>query len=239
MKTITFKKIAMVIIAVSASVPFAKGQVEMSAGADLVSSYIWRGAYCGGVSVQPSLGLSAGGFSLTAWGSVGFTSPLYTEEFDFTAGYTVGGLSIALTDYWFNSLGEDADGGVIPSNYFTYKKGETQHMLEGTLGYDFGPLALNWNTFFAGNDWNGEGKRAYSTYISAVAPFTLGGLDMSVELGVTPWEGIYADKFNLVNLNITGAKEIKVTDSFSIPAFTSVIFNAASKQTHFVFGLSF
>ncbi|MDR1722348.1 MAG: hypothetical protein LBR84_00215 [Tannerella sp.] len=232
MKTISLKKSFVLAVALCSSITFAKGQVEMSAGADLVSSYVWRGSYCGGVSIQPSLGLSAGGFSLSAWGSVGFTSPLYTDEFDFTAGYSVGGLSIAITDYWFSYGGGTDD-------WFNFKEEETAHMFEASLGYDFGPLALSWNTFFGGADFNSEGDRAYSTYISAVAPFSLGGLDMSVELGVTPWESIYADKFNLVNINITGSKEIKVTDSFSIPAFSSVIFNPAGKQTYFVFGLSF
>jgi len=112
-------------------------------------------------------------------------------------------------------------------------------MFEGSLSYDFGALALSWNTFFGGADFNAEGKRANSTYISAVAPFKLGGVDMSLELGVTPWEGLYADKFNLVNIDITGTKEIKVTDSFTIPAFSKVVLNPAAKETHFVFGVSF
>ncbi|MDR1746979.1 MAG: hypothetical protein LBR49_06890 [Tannerella sp.] len=209
---------------------------EFSVAGDLVSSYIWRGSYCGGVSVQPTLGFSAGGFSLTAWGSVGFTSPDYLEEFDFTAGYSVGNLSLAITDYWFVYRTDD------PGDYFNYKAKETAHMFEGTLGYDFGPLALSWNTFFAGNDFkvndDGEDKRAYSTYIEASAPFKVGEIDLKAELGVTPWEGLYADKFYVVNIGLTGSKEIKITDSFSFPAFAKVIFNPAAKQTHFVFGIS-
>nr|MCR4569873.1 hypothetical protein [Bacteroidales bacterium] len=45
----------------------AQDKVEASLGADLVSRYVWRGQDLGGVSVQPSLGLSYKGISLSAW----------------------------------------------------------------------------------------------------------------------------------------------------------------------------
>lgn len=217
------------IVAVMLLIPAtAKSQVEMSVGGDLVSSYIWRGSYCGGVSVQPALGLSAGGFSVTAWGSVGFTSPEYLEEYDFTVGYGVGGFSVALTDYWFNSS----------SNYFNYNSEKTAHMIEGTLAYDFGPLAVSWNTFFAGNDFGVDGGRAYSTYIEASAPFAVGSVGLKAEIGITPRDGLYADRFNVVNIGLTGSKEIRITDTFLIPAFTKIVFNPYVQQAHFVFGIS-
>lgn len=40
----------------------AQNKVEASVGADLVSGYIWRGQDLGGVSIQPSLGISYKGF---------------------------------------------------------------------------------------------------------------------------------------------------------------------------------
>jgi hypothetical protein len=237
MKSMDIKKRILTATAIVAVVlvaaPARTGAQELSVGGDLVSSYVWRGAYCGGVSVQPTLAFSAGGFSLTAWGSVGFTSPAYVDEFDFTLGYGIGGLSLAVTDYWF-AYRSDGD------DYFNYKSTETAHMFEGTLAYDFGPLALSWNTFFAGADFKASDseKRAFSTYIEASAPFKVGDYGLKLELGVTPGESIYADKFSVVNLGITGSKEIKVTDSFTVPAFSKVIFNPAAKQTYFVFGIS-
>ena len=47
----------------------AQDKVEASAGADLVSGYIWRGQDLGGVSIQPTLSVSYKGFSLSAWGN--------------------------------------------------------------------------------------------------------------------------------------------------------------------------
>ena len=73
----------------------AEGQdkVEASVGADLVSSYIWRGQELGDVSIQPSVSLSWKGLSLTAWGSASWGGE-YAKEFDLTLGYAVKGFSV-------------------------------------------------------------------------------------------------------------------------------------------------
>ena len=99
-----------------------------------------------------SLGISYKGLSLGAWGSVGFESS-DTKEFDLTLGYSTGGFSISVTDYWFNTQ--------VPSNkYFKYGAHSTAHVFEAQVGYDFGPLAVNWYTNFAGADGVKEnGKR--------------------------------------------------------------------------------
>ena len=133
----------------------AQDKVEASAGADLVSGYIWRGQDLGGVSIQPTLSVSYKGFSLSAWGTAGIEKE-DTKEIDLTLGYATGGFSISVTDYWFN-------GG---PGYFHYGSHNTNHTFEAQIGYDFGPLALNWYTNFDGTDGvkNG-GNRAYSSYI--------------------------------------------------------------------------
>ena len=154
----------------------AQDKVEASVGADLVSGYIWRGQDLGGVSIQPSLSVAYKGFSLGAWGSAGIESA-DTKELDLTLGYSTGGFSISVTDYWFN-------GG---PGYFHYGTHHTSHVFEAQIGYDFGPLAVNWYTNFAGDDGvDKDGDRAYSSYISVAAPFTLGGLDWTAEIGATP-----------------------------------------------------
>ena len=80
----------------SASGIKAQDKVEASVGADLVSGYIWRGQDLGGVSIQPGAGLSYKGFSLSAWGSVGFEGT-DTKELDLTLGYEYGGFSFTCT----------------------------------------------------------------------------------------------------------------------------------------------
>ena len=161
----------------SASGVKAQDKVEASVGADLVSGYIWRGQDLGGVSIQPGAGLSYKGFSLSAWGSVGFEGT-DTKELDLTLGYEYGGFSVGVTDYWFTS----ADS---PARYSDYKDA---HTFEVALGYDFGPVAVNWFTNFAGSvGVNEDGKDAYASYFSVSAPFSLGGIDWTAEIGATPW----------------------------------------------------
>ena len=87
----TFRYLAVAAVALMAT-PESKAQdkVEGSAGIDIVSQYIWRGQDLGNVSVQPGLGISWKGLSLSAWGSVGLTSASDTKEIDLTLGYSVG-----------------------------------------------------------------------------------------------------------------------------------------------------
>ena len=175
-----------VIALLSTVMPFttkAQDKVEASVGADIVSGYIWRGQDLGGVSLQPSASIAYKGFSLEAWGSVGIEKTnadgYDAKELDLILGYSTGGFSISITDYWFNT----------GAGYFHYGAHNTAHLYEAQLGYDFGPVAVNWYTNFAGADGVKEnGKRAYSSYISVAAPFKLGGLDWTAEVGATPWE---------------------------------------------------
>ena len=71
MKTTINKKLrgiaaALLLIGLVPSNMMAQDKVEASVGADLVSGYIWRGQDLGGVSNQPSLGISYKGLSLGA-----------------------------------------------------------------------------------------------------------------------------------------------------------------------------
>ena len=50
----------------------AQNKVETEVGANIVSSYIWRGQDLSGVSIQPSIAIGYKGLSLEAWGSIGF-----------------------------------------------------------------------------------------------------------------------------------------------------------------------
>lgn len=231
MKT-TWKVTALALLATA--LPFtakAQDKVEASVGVDFVSGYIWRGQDLGGVSLQPSASLSYKGFSLEAWGSVGIESK-DDKELDLTVGYENGGFSLSVTDYWFNS----------GPGYFHYGARNTAHTFEAQVGYDFGPVAVNWYTNFAGTDGvNKDGKRAYSSYLSLAAPFNLGGLEWTAEIGATPWETDYYDAngFAVCDVSLGVSKDIKITDSFSLPLFAKATWNPRSEGAYFVVGLSF
>ena len=215
----------------------AQDEIETTISADVVSSYIWRGQDLGDVSLQPTLGISYKGLSLTAWGSVGLTDPLDTKEFDLTLSYTTGGLNIGITDYWF-------DAGLDPdARYFKYDAHGTNHVFEANIGYDFGVASVQWFTNFAGNDGiNKDGKRAYSSYAEVVVPFKLSAIDWTATVGAVPYAtSFYNDwtsGFAVTNVSLKATKDIKVTDSFSIPVFGQIAANPCTQKAYLVFGFT-
>ena len=213
----------------------AQDEVETTVSGDVVSSYIWRGQDLGNVSVQPTLGIGYKGLSLTAWGSVGLSEPADTKEFDLTLGYSIGGFNIGVTDYWFNT-------GLDPKNrYFKYDAHETNHVFEANVGYDFGLASVQWYTNFAGNDGaNKDGKRAYSSYVELSVPFKLSSVDWTATAGAVPFATDFygTNGFAVTNLALKATKDIKVTDSFSIPIFGQVVANPRSQKAYLVFGFT-
>ena len=218
-----------------ATIEAQEKEVETTIAADIVNQYIWRGQDLGNVSFQPTLGVSYQGFSLSAWGSVGLSDSSDTEEFDLTASYTIGGLSIGITDYWFNA-------GLDPKNrYFKYDAHGTNHIFEATIGYDFGVVSLQWFTNFAGNDGvNKSGKRAYSSYMEANVPFRLGSVDWVASGGIVPLATTFYDTngFDVTNLSLKATKELKLTDTFSIPIFGQIIANPCTQKAYLVLGFT-
>ena len=117
----------------------------------------------------------------------------------------------------------------------------TNHVFEATVGYDFGVLSLQWYTNFAGNDGvNKEGKRAYSSYVEANVPFKLAAVDWTATAGVVPSATtLYGTTgFAVTNLALKATKDIKVTDSFSIPVFGQIAANPCSQKAYLVFGFT-
>lgn len=214
----------------------AQSNIEIDLSADLVSSYVWRGSKSAGASVQPSLSASLNGFSLGAWASTDFVDA-GTKEVDFSASYETGGFKIAATDYWW-----DGEGAY---RYFSSpNEGYSGHMLEATIGYTLPesfPLSVTWNTFLLGEgNKKANGDNSYSTFIELAYPFTVKEIDMGIAAGFTPWESaIYkTDGFKFTSIMLNASKSIKITDSFSLPVFGTIICNPAQEDIHFVFGLT-
>lgn len=230
------KKYFLALIAMMSIMPgMAQNEVETTIATDVVSQYFWRGQDLGSVSLQPTLGVSYKGLSLSAWGNVGLSEPTDTKEFDLTLAYTLGAFNIGITDYWFNA-------GLDPAvRYFKYDAHGTNHVFEATLGYDFGVASLQWYTNIAGNDGvNKDGDRAYSSYFEANVPFTLAGVDWTATAGAVPFAtDFYATTgFAVTNLSLKATKDIKVTDTFSLPVFGQIATNPCSQKAYLVFGVT-
>lgn len=210
----------------------AQDEVETTVSADVVSTYVWRGMECGSAAIQPTLGIGYKGLTLSAWGSYGLVDTNDAKEFDLTLAYSTGGFNIGITDYWFNTPEE---------RYFLYDANKTSHIFEANIGYDFGPAAIQWFTNFAGNDgYNKDGKRAYSSYVELSAPFKLASVDWSATVGAVPYATDFygVDGFAVTNVSLKATKDIKVTDSFSIPVFAQVAANPSTEKAYLVFGFT-
>ncbi len=214
---------------------YAQEEVETTVATDVVSQYIWRGQELGSVSVQPTLGIGYKGFTLTAWGNIGLSNPADTKELDLTLAYTLGALNIGITDYWL-------DAGLDPmSRYFKYDAHGTNHVFEANVGYDFGVANVQWFTNFTGNDGvNKDGKRAYSSYVEANVPFRLATVDWTATAGLVPFATDYYGTSGtaVTNLSLRADKEIKVTESFTIPVFGQVVANPCSQKAYLVLGIT-
>lgn len=230
----------MIVVALMAFIGFsspvlAQEEVSAEVSADVVSNYLWRGQKLAEVSVQPSLGVSYKGVSLSAWGNYGISNPDDTKEFDLTLSYSTGGFNIGVTDYFFSGQ-DDA------TKYFQYEAHKTAHVFEANVGYDFGPAAIQWFTNFAGDDgMNKDGKRAYSSYVELSAPFTLASLDWSASIGAVPFATSFyhdATGFAVTNVSLKASKDIKVSGSFSIPVFAQLTANPSSQKAYFAFGFT-
>lgn len=216
----------------------AQPQTDISIGGDLVSTYVWRGVYQSGFSLQPEIGLSVGGFTVGVWGSTDLDN---FKEVDLSVGYSVRGFSVGVTDYWWGGqrLG---DGRFAP--YFKY--GDT-HYFEGTLAYEFGekfPLGISWSTMFAGADKKENGDRAWSSYVELAYPFSVGSVELTAAAGAAPWvapawlPGGY-DGFQISNVSLKASRAIPVSEKYEIPLFVQLAVNPQLNYMNLVIGLSF
>ena len=106
------------------------------------------------------------------------------------------------------------NAGLDPEGrYFKYDAHGTNHIFEANIGYDFG---------------------------AASVPFKVAAVDWSATVGAVPYATSFygTDGFAITNLALKATKDIKVTDSFSIPVFAQVAANPCAQKAYFVFGFT-
>jgi hypothetical protein len=230
---------------VSAQEKTCKSKLDLSA--DIMSRYIWRGLNLGGSSpsIQPNMEFSCGKFALGAWGAYSFDHSITNQEADLYASYTIADLiSLTATDYFLPN--EDT----LPNHYFNYKKDQTGHLFELSakfLGTEKVPLSLMVATNVFGADTRkSNGDMQYSTYIELGYSFKIATTPCNAFMGFTPNKpdkskgetGYYGDSPGVINLGITATKDIRITDSFSLPVNASLITNPQAENIFLVFGIS-
>jgi len=211
--------------------------VSFSVSADIVSQFIWRGAVASATpNIQPAVGFSANKFSVGTWGSTDFTGNV--KEIDVFVGYSIKGLSITLTDYFWNTQ----------KKYFDFDNSSTGHIFELGVAYQNEKFPLN---IYAGTMFYGEDKTVfytntntdslannYSTYIQLDYTFTILSNNLNVFMGATPFTGMYGKDFAVIHAGFTATKEIKITNNFSLPIFATFAANPQSQNYFAFFGIS-
>ncbi len=174
--------------------------LSLEVGADVVSSYLWRGYNFGGLSIQPSVTLDWNGLYLCGWANIGADSWRFEElspELDITIGYDNYGVALDLTHLYYFGGDKYFKGLDNPQNL-------SASTMELHAGFHLGdlvekvPLSIDWYTTMLGYDpivdSEGNVKRAYSTYIQLGYDIYL-PLDivLGLKVGFTPWKGLYSN----------------------------------------------
>lgn len=204
-------------------------QTKISGGADFISRYLWRGLDFGNsFSIQPSLSLTSGSFEAGIWGSYPFTNTANgSEEIDMYLAYSISDFSLVVTDYYFPNSGLKLGMYDEPG----------AHTIEVGLSYG-GSVTFPLSVAAFMNVYNDDDNTVYfelgySTKVSDVA------VDLFV--GGTPGgdRGYYGTtEFNLINIGVTASKDIKITDDFSLPIFSSYVMNPNMEVGYLLFGFS-
>jgi hypothetical protein len=240
MKIFIFKKILplqFILILLLTSSSFSQ---SFSVGTDLVSRYIWRGFDLGenSPSIQPNLSFSAGGFTTGFWGAWPSSNPDGLNEIDYYANYTIsfnnsGNITFGITDYM------NPNNGIKIGNFHNYNDsaGPGAHSVEANLIYSAPetiPIYLSINIFL----YNVKNN---PIYLETGYSTTIKEIGFSAFLGAAPGEnaGYYGvTKFSIFNMGLKISKQIKISDSFNLPLFGSVILNPASENFFYVLGIS-
>mgnify|MGYP001369248149 CR=1 FL=1 len=210
------KTFALLIVGLLAVTSLTTKAQEWSTGVDLYSSYVWRGTKFGsGPALQPSVKFSAGGLVIGAWGSYCFSENEAMEADLYASyGFDLGensSLTFTVTDYYFPGASSEWLNGDF-------------HYFEPAVSLGLGKFSL---------------LGAYMTNAEDIY-FEAGLALNSVKLFAGAGDGAYTSDgdFSVCNLGIGTSKEIKITDSFSIPVSGSDILNPSTEQFHIVVGIS-
>lgn len=244
------------------SVTAAVAQVEFAwnVSADLVSSYLWRGQYLGGLSIQPGASIGFEGehtsLSVGAWGNYGFSDWKFMKnnaneglntymvpELDLILDFGFYGVHIGATHYYYF-------GGTKFFNGFKQPElGGSQTEL--MLGYNFADeldfgLYVNAYTYICGDDGKMLGAEYYKRYFSTYIELGY-EIELPMEFTLTPVLGTvvnpyscYADGptwsdwkhlgFTNLSLRLDKTWEFGDHTSLSVFALGSVNFNDINKD---------
>jgi len=225
--------IRLVVIFAISVFTISSAKAQFATGADIVSSYVWRGipqeTTKGVPNIQPYVSFTTGGLTLGSWASSSFLGNV--KEVDIYATYAFSSqFAVTFTDYNWG----------FTKSYFDYGT-TTDHIYEATLAYtgtEKFPISASINTMFAGNDKSlTDAKQAFTTYIELGYQVT--PLVKVFAGGVLGGSSNYATtSAGVTNVGIKVSKSIAITDKFSLPVYGILGANPYSGGAFFVAGFT-
>ncbi|MBP1638109.1 MAG: hypothetical protein H6Q18_898 [Bacteroidetes bacterium] len=221
------RNIKLVAILAIAVFTVSSAKAQFATGADIVSSYVWRGVPQEGTkgtpNIQPYISFTTGALTVGSWASSSLLGNV--KEVDLYATYVFSSqFAVTFTDYnW---------GFTSAKGYFDYSA-TTDHIYEATFAYTgptVFPLGVSVNTMFAGCDTLSTGKSAFSTYAELSYPVTA---NAKVFLGASLFKSamVYNTAgFAFTNIGVKVSKSIVITDKFSLPVYGILGANLSTKN---------
>ena len=212
--------------------------------ASLQTNHLWRGLV---ITDKPMAAVlttfnpdKKGIFTFGFWGGTSFSNEsdnTHYKEINYYLQYASHGFSIGLWDL-FNTR------GVKEPDIWNYDRKETGHLLDLRTSYKFSeslPLRLELDMLMYGsgdtelNDSGDDVKQRYSTYtqvsydihsdIVTVTPFIGAGFSLN---GDTHLYGNGKHNFDIVNMGITAAKQVKI-GNWNLPVSATTMWNPSTK----------
>ena len=223
---------------------------EWTVGADVTTTYLWRGLNLGGLALQPDVMVGYGGLKLEGWANISpkdYTFKEFNPELDVTLSYSIYGLTVGATHYYYfdgtryfdyrtPSLADYQAGNYATNQTEVFAKFELGELVEKV------PLNILWATTVGGDDWmelyeddsdpdklTGI-KRAYSSYLEVSFDANLPlGFTLTPAVGMTPWSGqytFYEDRgFSVNNISLKLNWELELGDHFALDVYAMGMLN--------------
>lgn len=240
--------VLLILLVGSLSVVAQDNKIAINTGVDLYNRYVWRGLDIANTpSVQPSVSIGCSGFEFGIWGAYTLSNEAAeSDEIDFWLSYTHGlengmSFSAVVTDYYFPNAGID----FFNFNDYDAVVDDTipdpgAHTIE--IGFSVtGPEAFPVTVSGYVNLHNDAGN---NTYFQADYPVNVNGTDLTLFCGATGGsednpDYYGADEFALINVGVTAARDIEISDKFSLPLTVSFVVNPEAEISHLLVGISF
>ena len=224
----TIAALALLSATLHAAGPKVDGVLKLS------SAYLWRGDEVCGTHFNPDICFSIGPFTLENYSFLAFDGQYKEIDWDLSA--KAGDFTFHLADYYARYA-----SSTMPENFFSWKKGQTNHVDEVALVYDCSafPLCAKWFTFFWG-DWlpgkdGAPGDLSLSSYLELGTYYDMDNWGKaSLTMGASVLKGAYTGytkSFAPIHLELKYEKKLEAGD-FKIPVGASVVVNPFNRRCY-------